>query len=296
MISSPFPSFVYLFLCVGLLVGCDSGGANSASGDGSSPSGPSTPSSVVGTWEGILAEGRTYEARVVMTISALSAGAPAGTVRYEYSSIECEETIVYEGPDGADHAFQQTTETGACSVTGRIRVRLQNDGQLSWRFEDAGGEAETTLAPSDGGTSGDGGAGGSTGCQSRTGSSMAASVGGTDLCTDLGTAQLSTALDERLSVVGFFGTAGTSITLTVDEPAVGTFDLTQADAEHEAFYASSSGASFAADRDEGSGTITITTLSDTRAVGTFSFRGVSPSGTQVQVSGAFDFALTTMSF
>jgi hypothetical protein len=232
-----------------------------------------------------------------MTITALSVGASAGTVRYEYSSIECEEKIVYEGPDGAGHAFQQTTETGACSVTGRIRVRLQNGGQLSWRFEDAGGEAETTLAPSDGGTSGDGGAGGSTGCQSRTGSSMAASVGGNDLCTDLGTAQLSTALGARLSVVGFFSTAGSSITLSVDEPAVGTFDLTQVDAEHEAFYASSSGADFAADRDEGSGTITITTLSSTRAVGTFSFTGVSLSGGQsVQVTGQFDFALTTLSF
>ena len=156
MTSSPFPLLVCLLLCLGLFVGCDSGGTNSASSDGPSPSdsppggvpsGPSTPSSVVGTWEGILAEGRTYEARVVMIITALRVGAPAGTVRYEYSSIDCEETIVYEGPDGAGHAFQQTTDTGACSVTGRIRVRLQNDGQLSWRFEDGGGRGRDHACP-----------------------------------------------------------------------------------------------------------------------------------------------------
>lgn len=135
-----------------------------------------------------------------------------------------------------------------------------------------------------------------TDCQSRTGNSMVASVDGTDLCTDIVNAQRSTALGNRLTVVGFFTNAGSSLTLNVDGPAVGTFDLTEVGAEHEGFYANSSGAGFAADRDEGRGRVTITTLTGSRVVGTFSFTGVNPSGGQAQVRGRFDVAVTTSVF
>jgi len=141
-------------------------------------------------------------------------------------------------------------------------------------------------------------------CDSRTGNAMAATVDGDALCTDLGTALLSGATGTfRLSVVGLFEDGASSISFNLDDPVVGTFDLTQADAEHDAMYGTADETGYHADRTEGSGTVTITELSEERVTGTFEFTGVGydinddPTGTQARVTdGAFDFALGDFNF
>lgn len=133
---------------------------------------------------------------------------------------------------------------------------------------------------------------------------MSARIEGTLFCTDLGSALVLTATGPRLSVVGLFttGTPRGSISFNIDNPEVGTFDLAQADAEHDALYGAEDETSYSADRSEGSGTVTIEALSDTRVQGTFAFTGVGydinnePTGTQVRVTeGRFDFALSSTS-
>ena len=70
---------------------------------------------------------------------------------------------------------------------------------------------------------------GSMDCQSRTGNSMEAEIDGTHVCTDLGTAILTNTDGSSLSVVGILSNAdpAASITLNIDNPGVGTFDLTE---------------------------------------------------------------------
>jgi len=137
-------------------------------------------------------------------------------------------------------------------------------------------------------------------CESRTGNSMAARVNGDAICTDLGTALLLDVPGPRLSVVGLFATSspGGSISFSVANPGVGTFDLADANAEHDAMYGQEDETTYFVDRTEGSGTVTITELTDTRVKGTFAFTGVgydvnlNPTGDQVEVTdGTFDFAV-----
>ena len=133
-------------------------------------------------------------------------------------------------------------------------------------------------------------------CQSRTGNTMSATVNGASLCTDLGTALLLTTTELRLSVVGLFG--GGTISFNIDDPRVGTFDLTQPGATHDAQYGTADETAYVVDRDEGSGTVTITALTDARVQGTFAFSGVGydingdETGARAEVeNGTFDFAL-----
>jgi hypothetical protein len=139
-------------------------------------------------------------------------------------------------------------------------------------------------------------------CESRTGNSMTARVDGQALCTDLGTALLLDVPGPRLSVLGLFATSspGASISFSVENPAVGTFDLADATAENDAMYGQEDETAYFVDRTEGSGTVTITDLTDTRVKGTFAFTGVgsdinlNPTGDQVEVTdGTFDFAVAT---
>ncbi len=135
-------------------------------------------------------------------------------------------------------------------------------------------------------------------CDSRTGNSMSATVGGDALCTDLGTALLS-APGPRLSVVGLFEGGRSTISFNVESPAVGTFDLTRADADNDAMYGMEDETAYYVDPEEGSGSVTITQLSDTRVEGTFEFTGIGydvngdPTGDQAKLeNGTFDFALS----
>ncbi len=134
-------------------------------------------------------------------------------------------------------------------------------------------------------------------CESRTGNSMTARVDGQALCTDLGMALLLDAAGPRLSVLGLFATSspGASISFSVENPAVGTFDLT------DALYASDDeSVNYTVNDREGSGSVTITELTDTRVKGTFAFTGagsdinLNPTGDQAEVTdGTFDFAVAT---
>jgi len=137
-------------------------------------------------------------------------------------------------------------------------------------------------------------------CESRTGNSMAARVNGQALCTDLGTALLLDVTGPRLSVVGLFANGRSSISFSVENPAVGTFDLADATAENDAMYGQEDETAYFVDRTEGSGTVTITELTDTRVRVTFAFTGVgydinlNPTGDQAEVTdGTFDFAVAT---
>jgi len=138
-------------------------------------------------------------------------------------------------------------------------------------------------------------------CESRTGNSMAARVNGEPICTDMGTALLLTVDGPRLSVVGFFvdsPTSGASITISVENPAAGTLTLSEGlyGTEDESVdYVVDAAAG------EGTGTVTITELSDTRVKGTFAFTAIgidanslNPNGEQVEVTdGTFDVALAS---
>jgi len=138
------------------------------------------------------------------------------------------------------------------------------------------------------------------GCESRTGNAMAARVNGQALCTDLGTALRLDAPGPRLSVVGLFANGRSSISFSVENPDVGTFDLADATAENDAMYGQEDETAYFVDRTEGSGTVTISELTDTRVKGTFAFTGVGydvnldPTGDQAEVTdGTFDFAVAT---
>jgi len=143
-------------------------------------------------------------------------------------------------------------------------------------------------------------------CDSRTGNSMTARVDGEALCTDLGTALLlNDGTAPFLSIVGLFATStpGSSISFSVGNPDVGTFDLADASAEHDAMYGQEDETAYFVDRTEGSGSVTITELTDTRVKGTFAFTGVgydindNPTGDQAEVTdGTFDFALGSADF
>jgi hypothetical protein len=124
---------------------------------------------------------------------------------------------------------------------------------------------------------------------------MTATVNGAPLCTDLGSALLFTAGEQRLSVVGLF-TSGASIAFSVANPTEGTFDLfdvTYGTADESVY--------FTVDDQDGTGSITITTFSDTRVQGTFSFDAMgidadsnTPNGTRARTTdGKFDFAVVT---
>jgi hypothetical protein len=142
-------------------------------------------------------------------------------------------------------------------------------------------------------------------CNSRTGNSMAARVNGKALCTDLGTALLLDVPGPRLSVVGLFATSspGGSISFNVANPGVGTFDLTDPTADNDAMYGQEDETAYFVDRTEGSGSVTITELTNSRVKGTFAFTGVgydindNRTGDEAEVTdGAFDFALGTPDF
>ena len=139
---------------------------------------------------------------------------------------------------------------------------------------------------------------GSNDCQSRTGNSMGAEIDGNPVCTDLGTAILTTDNGSSLSVVGFLSNAdpAASITLDIDNPGIGTFDLTdgQYSTDDESAY-------YVVDKEssEGSGSVTITELDDSHVAGTFEFTAIgidastdNPTGDQVKVTnGTFYFVL-----
>jgi len=125
-------------------------------------------------------------------------------------------------------------------------------------------------------------------------------VNGQALCTDLGTALRLDAPGPRLSVVGLFANGRSSISFSVENPDVGTFDLADATAENDAMYGQEDETAYFVDRTEGSGTVTISELTDTRVKGTFAFTGVGydvnldPTGDQAEVTdGTFDFAVAT---
>jgi len=135
-------------------------------------------------------------------------------------------------------------------------------------------------------------------CESRTGNTMTATVNGTSLCTDLGTASLFDVAGPRLSVVGLFENGRSSIVFSLENPAVGMFDLADVNADHDAMYGQEDETGYVVDRTEGSGSVTITELTGARVTGTFAFTGPgydindNPTGDQVQVTnGRFDFAL-----
>jgi len=123
---------------------------------------------------------------------------------------------------------------------------------------------------------------------------MTATVNGTSLCTDLGTASLFDVAGPRLSVVGLFENGRSSIVFSLENPAVGTFDLfdvTYGTADESVY--------FTVDDRDGSGSITITSISDTRVQGTFSFDAMgidadsnTPNGTRARTTdGRFDMGL-----
>ena len=138
-------------------------------------------------------------------------------------------------------------------------------------------------------------------CESRTGNSMTARVDGEALCTDIGTALLLNVDGSELSVGGFFvdtPTSGASITINVDNPEVATLTLS------EGFYSTEDESVFYvvdAAAGEGTGTVTLSELSDTRVTGTFAFTAIgidvnslNPNGEQVEVTdGTFDVALAS---
>lgn len=132
-------------------------------------------------------------------------------------------------------------------------------------------------------------------CDSRTGNTMTATVNGTPLCTDLGSALFSTAGEQRLSVVGLF-TSGASIAFSVANPTEGTFDLFDV-----TYGTADESVDFTVDDEDGSGSVTITTFTDTRVQGTFSFDATgidadtnAPNGTRARTTdGRFDFAVVT---
>lgn len=137
-------------------------------------------------------------------------------------------------------------------------------------------------------------------CQSRTGNSMEADIDGTHACTDLGNALLINIGGSRLTVVGFLSNAqpAASITLNIDNPGVGIFELVEGqyslDDESASTY-------YVVDKEfgEGSGTVTITELTDTYVTGTFEFTAIgiddstdNYTGNQVEVTnGTFYFVL-----
>lgn len=139
---------------------------------------------------------------------------------------------------------------------------------------------------------------GSNDCQSRTGNSMGAEIDGTPVCTDLGTAILTNTDGSRLSVVGLLSNTdpAASITLNIDNPGVGTFDLTdgQYSTDDESSY-------YVVDKQtgEGSGSVTITEFDNSHVAGTFEFTAIgidastdNPTGKQVKVTnGTFYFML-----
>jgi len=132
-------------------------------------------------------------------------------------------------------------------------------------------------------------------CDSRTGNTMTATVNGTPLCTDIGSALFSTAGEQRLSVVGLF-TSGASIAFSVANPTEGTFDLFDV-----TYGTADESVDFTVDDEDGSGSVTITTFTNTRVQGTFSFDATgidadsnTPNGTRARTTdGRFDFAVVT---
>ena len=132
-------------------------------------------------------------------------------------------------------------------------------------------------------------------CESRTGNSMAARVNGEALCTDIGAALLSNVDVPRLSVFAVFRT-GHGIAFSVANPAEGTFDLTDL-----TYGTGDESVDFFVNERDGSGSVTITSLTDTRVQGTFAFDAVgfdvesgAPTGTRARATdGTFDFALAS---
>ena len=139
---------------------------------------------------------------------------------------------------------------------------------------------------------------GSLDCQSRTGNSMRAKIDGKDVCTDLGTALVTNSGNSRLSVVGLLSNANpaASISLNIDNPGVGTFDLVDGQYSLDD---NASNVYYVVDKDlnEGSGSVTITEFTGTYVTGTFEFTAIgidastdNPNGHQVKVTnGTFYF-------
>lgn len=144
---------------------------------------------------------------------------------------------------------------------------------------------------------------GSMDCQSRTGNSMEAEIDGSAVCTDIGTALVLNIDGSRLSIVGYLINANpvSSITLNIDNPGIGTFDLTegQYDVDDESTI-------YIVDKElnEGSGKVTIVEFKDTHVTGTFEFTAIGvdlstdqPIGKQITVTnGTFYFGLENSYF
>ncbi|MDN3671136.1 hypothetical protein QWY93_17625 [Echinicola jeungdonensis] len=130
-----------------------------------------------------------------------------------------------------------------------------------------------------------------------TGNIMEARVNGNDFCTPIGTAIYLDIDAPRLSILGLFGNAnpGFSKSLNLENPGEGTYSLTDGqfgtDNEEEIYAVHE-------EKGEGSGTVTITELSNSRVKGTFELTDIgidtsgNPNGKQVEVTkGDFDLAI-----
>ena len=116
---------------------------------------------------------------------------------------------------------------------------------------------------------------------------------GNPIQTNLGTALIFTTGGSKLSLVGIFSNANPpcSISINVDSPAVGTFEIKDGQ-----YGIDDESTDFVVDENVGSGSIKINEFSETKVAGTFEFTAIGidansdkPTGEQVHVTeGSFN--------
>ena len=148
----------------------------------------------------------------------------------------------------------------------------------------AGCGSKDPVSPSGSGTQGGG---------NQTENTISAKMDGNSIQTELATALIFNGSDPKLSMVGLFSNATppSSISINVVNPGVGTFQIKdgQYSSDDESMY-------FVVDENEGSGSIKINEISETKVTGTFEFTAIGidatsgdPNGEQVHITeGSFN--------
>jgi SH3-like domain-containing protein len=104
----------------------------------------STPDDVVkGVWKGQVRQPGAPDYPMTLTITALQAGATAGTVLYP--SLRCDGEMVFRSSDGETFRFTERIRRGSCVDNGTVTIVLGTDGTASWRWVDGQGTASAIL-------------------------------------------------------------------------------------------------------------------------------------------------------
>ncbi len=137
------------------------------------------------------------------------------------------------------------------------------------------------------------GGSGTPGGGTQTEYTISAKVDGNTIQTNLGTALIFTTGGSKLSLVGIFSNADPpcSISINVDSPAVGTFEIKDGQ-----YGIDDESTDFVVDENVGSGSIKINEFSQDKVTGTFEFTAIGidaasgdPNGEQVHITeGSFD--------